>query len=174
MGRLYSGRYSALKNVCFKIKAVPAQSNLKGTSLVFSFILVSLILLISCTFASKEKSRELNYELTVIKFKKNSYDFGTIPLGKSVSVVFEFSNTGQSPLIIKDVKSSCGCTVTQWSKGIIRPNAGGSVRVVYDGKNPGKFDKSIEIISNSKNSPFLLTIKGRIPYPKIASKHSKY
>ncbi len=46
-----------------------------------------------------------------ISFKEDTVDYGTIAKGSDGVRVFEFTNTGDAPLIISDVKSSCGCTV---------------------------------------------------------------
>ncbi|WP_394368018.1 DUF1573 domain-containing protein [Flavobacterium undicola] len=70
------------------------------------------------------------------------------------------------PLLIKDVNTSCGCTVPEWYKGIIKPNKNGEIKIVYDAKYPGRFNKTITVFYNGKDSPINLTIKGEVPYPK--------
>jgi hypothetical protein len=103
--------------------------------------------------------------LTNITFKQKTYNFGKIPVEKSVSTVFEFSNTGKKTLLIKEVSTSCGCTVPKWSKEKIAPNETGEVSIVYDAKYPGRFNKTIIVVYNGKDSPIKLTIKGEVPYP---------
>lgn len=103
-------------------------------------------------------------------FKQNEHDFGNISSKKSVSTLFEFSNAGEMPLLIKEVKTSCGCTVPEWSKEIIQSNESGEIKILYDAKYPGRFNKTITVFYNGKNSPQVLTIKGEVPYPEEEKK----
>ncbi|QTD38549.1 DUF1573 domain-containing protein [Polaribacter batillariae] len=57
-------------------------------------------------------------------------------------------------------------TIPEYPKGIIKPSERGEIKVVYDTKYPGRFNKTIAVFYNSKGSPKILTIKGEIPYPK--------
>lgn len=105
-------------------------------------------------------------EITNMTFKQKEHDFGEIPMGKSVSTLFKFSNAGESPLLIKEVTTSCGCTVPEWPKEIIEPNKKGEIKIVYDAKYPGLFNKTITVVYNGKDSPLELTIKGKVSYPE--------
>jgi len=120
--------------------------------------IICLFIFFSCN-TKKEK-----IENTTIGFEKILYDFGEIPSDKSVSTIFLFSNTGNKPLLIKDVKTSCGCTVPKWEKGIILPSETGELKVVYDAKNLGRFNKSISVYYNGKDSPKKIFIKGEVDY----------
>jgi hypothetical protein len=128
-------------------------------------LLILIVSCVSCISRTQEKDDVSGGELTNITFKQSEYDFGKIPAEKSVSTVFEFSNTGESPLLIKGVTTSCGCTVPKWSKEMIAPNEAGKIIIVYDAKYPGRFDKKITVVYNGKDSPLELTIKGEVPYP---------
>ncbi|PTS93212.1 DUF1573 domain-containing protein, partial [Pedobacter sp. HMWF019] len=66
-------------------------------------VLFSFILGIAVSTNAQTKPAEF-------KFDKESYDFGKIPLGKPVSVEFKFTNVGETPLILTDVQTTCGCT----------------------------------------------------------------
>ena len=48
-------------------------------------------------------------------------NFGEIRQGKPVTTTFEFTNTGAAPLLISSVKTSCGCTASNWTKDAIQP-----------------------------------------------------
>ncbi len=117
-------------------------------------ILLSTSLFVSLSF-SQQKGPYMN-------FKTKQHDFGTIYQEKGpVRYVFEFVNTGSRPVIIKDVKSSCGCTTPSWTKKPIPPGAKGQITVEYDPRNrPGAFLKTVTVYSNAKNSPVVLQIKG--------------
>ena len=98
-----------------------------------------------------------------IEFKTNIIDYGTIEKGANGVRVFEFTNTGNAPLIISSVKSTCGCTVPTWPKEPIAPGASGSIKVKYDTKRPGPINKSVTITSNAVNTPTkVLRIKGEV------------
>ncbi|MBT8286775.1 MAG: DUF1573 domain-containing protein, partial [Bacteroidia bacterium] len=61
-------------------------------------------------------------EFPVLAFDKSEHDFGEIENGTPVETVFSYTNTGKSPLVITDIKSTCGCTVPQdWSKEPLNP-----------------------------------------------------
>jgi hypothetical protein len=86
----------------------------------------------------------------VIKFEKESYEFGKIKQGEKVTYDFKFVNTGKSPLIIKDAHATCGCTVPEVSKDPIPAGATGNVKVTFDsaGKE-GLQDKVVTIVANT-------------------------
>jgi hypothetical protein len=86
-----------------------------------------------------------------IEFNKETHDYGTIKNGADGACVFEFKNTGDSPLIISNAKGSCGCTVPEWPKEPIAPGASASIKVKYDTKRPGAINKSVTITSNAVN-----------------------
>lgn len=142
------------------------KSDLKSNIILkFAYLFILIVVCFSCISRTQTKEVLKEDELTNIAFKKEVFDFGKIPAGKSVSTVFEFSNTGESPLLIKDVTTSCGCTVPEWTKDIIEPNENGEIKILYDAKYPGRFNKTITVFHNGENSPQELTIKGEVPYP---------
>ena len=75
---------------------------------------------------------------------------------------FEFTNTGEAPLIISKVKSSCGCTVPSWSKEAILPGATGEIKVKYDTKRVMPIRKTITVTSNAERPTIALKIKGNV------------
>ena len=86
----------------------------------------------------------------VMKFEKESHDFGKIKVGDIVSYDFKFSNTGKSPLIITDGYASCGCTKPAWPKTPIKPGESGVIHVTFDSKTKmGLQDKLITITANT-------------------------
>ncbi len=99
-----------------------------------------------------------------ITFKETNFDFGKFPEERGkVSHTFEFTNTGGEPLIINKVRSSCGCTVPEWSKKPIPPGGKGFIKATYNASHrPGKFTKTITINSNAINSVIVLRIKGEV------------
>jgi hypothetical protein len=101
-----------------------------------------------------------------IKFESDTHDYGTIQKDASGACTFTFTNTGKEPLIISNCKTSCGCTVPNWSKDPVLPGQKGTIEVNYTKTNqPGEFNKSITVLSNAKNSTVILIIKGKVVAP---------
>ncbi|WP_075340579.1 DUF1573 domain-containing protein [Tenacibaculum agarivorans] len=96
------------------------------------------------------------------KFENETIDYGKIAQGSEGLRVFEFTNIGDAPLIVKQIKSTCGCTVPQKPEKPIMPGEKGSISVSYDTKRLGKFSKAITVFSNAKQERKLLKIKGFI------------
>lgn len=105
-----------------------------------------------------------------IAFDKVLHDYGKINENDGVSKFnFEFTNTGSTPLIINEVKPSCGCTSSNYTKKPINPGEKGFVSAEYNPKNrPGPFSKTIRVITNSSdNANVVLRIKGEVnPKPR--------
>ncbi|MCH2230753.1 MAG: DUF1573 domain-containing protein [Crocinitomicaceae bacterium] len=103
-----------------------------------------------------------------ISFEKEVHDYGTVDYAGNGQCTFEFTNTGNAPLIISNAKGSCGCTVPSWPKEPIAPGAKASISVKYDTKRPGAINKSVTITSNAGNSPTkVVRIKGTVkPKPE--------
>ncbi|MFA9391616.1 MAG: DUF1573 domain-containing protein [Prolixibacteraceae bacterium] len=99
-----------------------------------------------------------------IKFSASEHDYGTIKEdGGLAETIFEFVNTGTAPLILNNVKATCGCTTPEWTKSPIAPNQKGSIKVTYNPQNrPGAFTKNVNVYSNTQPSVTVLTIKGKV------------
>lgn len=100
-----------------------------------------------------------------IEFKEETINYGEVEKGKDDGIrIFEFTNSGDEPLLIKNAKSSCGCTVPEWPKEPIAPGKKGFLKVQYN-MNPGPISKTITIESNAINKPsgmVTLRIKGTV------------
>ncbi len=112
------------------------------------------LFIISLTYSQTSES--------TIQFNKKTHNFGTIEEANGIQTYqFKFTNTGKKPLIINNVKASCGCTTPEWTKAPIASKKDGFIKVSFDPINrPGPFNKSITITSNATNSPTKLIIKG--------------
>lgn len=97
-----------------------------------------------------------------IKFEFLEYDYGTIYQGADGSSEFKFTNTGDEPLVLSSVRSSCGCTVPSWPKDPILPGQSGSIKVTYDTKRVGTISKQISVVSNATEPNLTLSIKGTV------------
>ncbi|MBU1368539.1 MAG: DUF1573 domain-containing protein [Bacteroidetes bacterium] len=98
-----------------------------------------------------------------ITFDETIYDYGEIVLHGDGTHEFEFTNTGNEPLILSRPRSSCGCTVPTWPKQPILPGDKEKIKVTYNTNKAGSFNKSVTIMSNAKNSStVVLRIKGKV------------
>ena len=112
--------------------------------------------LISFSVTAQEK-------VAKIEFKTDVIDYGTIEKGADGVRVFEFTNTGDAPLIITKVKSSCGCTVPSWPTEPIMAGETGEIKVKYDTNRVMPIRKTITVSSNAVDSPTIaLKIKGLV------------
>ena len=100
-----------------------------------------------------------------IEFKTETIDYGTIEKGSDGVRVFEFTNTGDAPLIITNVKSSCGCTIPSKPKDPILPGKTGEIKVKYDTNRVNPIRKTITVMSNAETPTVALKIKGLVIDP---------
>lgn len=97
----------------------------------------------------------------VLEIKELNYDFGKIQEGNIASHDFIITNTGDQPLIINNVRASCGCTTPFWTKEPILPGKTGVVSAAYNSKNrPGMFKKSISVFTNAAEPVKTIYIEG--------------
>lgn len=91
-------------------------------------------------------------EFPVISFDKTEHDFGEIENGTPVETVFSYTNTGKAPLVITDIKSTCGCTVPQdWSKEPLNPGESSQFTVKFNGKGKNKVSKTVTLTANTQS-----------------------
>ncbi len=120
-------------------------------------LIIYWLIFISISVFSQQKD-------PTISFTQEEHDFGDIKEeGGKVSYNFEFTNTGSLPLVIYDVKPTCGCTTPKWSKEPVQPGAKGFIEATFDPKRrPGKFNKGITVKSNSSDGIVVLRILGNV------------
>lgn len=97
-----------------------------------------------------------------IEFKSTEIDYGEIEKGSNGIRVFQFTNTGDAPLVISKVHSSCGCTIPKKPEDPILPGETGEIEVKYDTNRIGPIRKTITVVSNADTSTVALKIKGKI------------
>lgn len=115
----------------------------------------------------------------VFKDKDNTIDYGTVTKDADDGLrKFEFTNTGDAPLVITNAKSTCGCTVADFPKTPIQPGKTGVIEVKYN-MNPGPIRKTITVETNAINvesGMVALKIKGEVIVKKevnpLEKKHS--
>tara|TARA_B100001741_G_scaffold304303_1_gene295277 strand:+ start:1541 stop:1996 length:456 start_codon:yes stop_codon:yes gene_type:complete len=125
-------------------------------------LLYILTLLITVCFSQEEIT--INHNAPEIEFEAEIIDLGEFMQydDPSSKCEFKFKNTGKEPLIISKCKGSCGCTVPECPKEPILPGESSIIKVNYDEKRVGSFNKSITITSNAKTTTKILKVKGKI------------
>jgi hypothetical protein len=105
-----------------------------------------------------------------IYFESKTHDYGTIKEEDGpVPAKFVFTNMGDDTLKITQVRASCGCTASKYTKEAVPPGGKGFVEATYNPRNrPGKFKKSLTVVSNDPdNKNVVLFIQGNVtPRPK--------
>lgn len=101
-----------------------------------------------------------------ITFAEREHNYGTILKGGDGNCAFIFTNTGDEPLILSNVRASCGCTTPKWTQKPVMPGKTGEIGVRYNTNNQGGFTKTITITSNAVNEPrVVVKIKGNVVAP---------
>ena len=131
---------------------------------------LTLIAFTSCKEKAADKVNEENVaaaadrdakagELPIMTFEESEFDFGTIEGGTAVEHVFKFTNTGTAPLVIVDAKSSCGCTVPEYTKEPVAAGETGELLVKFNGSGKNQVSKTVTITANTAKGKEALVIK---------------
>ena len=128
-------------------------------------ILVLSIILISPTPNQAQRldeKHEITWNKASIKWKVEEIDLGEIAQSKPVTVEFEFKNSGDTPIMITNVQTSCGCTGANYEKTPILPGKSTKIAATYNAASKGNFKKTITVTTNADDLPKVLTIKGTV------------
>lgn len=109
--------------------------------------------------AQEQKKASTQAEIT---FTEMEHDYGEVVKGGDGMCEFVYKNTGKAPLMLTNVRSSCGCTIPSWSKEPLMPGKTAKIQVKYNTNNVGTINKSITVESNASNGRVILKIKGKV------------
>jgi hypothetical protein len=127
------------------------------------FSLLFLLLLASAKTYAQDAKKQDAVDGPVMTFEMTEYDFGELEEGPKARVSFKFTNTGNKPLILSDVKASCGCTTPYWPKEPIMPGKSETITAEYNTQGrPGPFNKAITITANTDPPTKMIFIKGNV------------
>jgi len=114
-------------------------------------------------FYTEEETANAQEYITTLSFENVKHDFGIVSEGDTVEHIFKLQNTGQKPLIIDSIKSSCSCVIPKWSNGFIAPNENEYMKVAFIGiGKPGKQSKTLSVFANTKPNIVRLTITANV------------
>ncbi len=132
-------------------------------------LVLPFVMLVSLVFA-QENNPNANVVGPKIQFEEKSHDFGEITEGTYATFVFNFTNVGDKPLLLKDVRPSCGCTASEWTREPVMPGEKGMIKAVFNSNGYGgrEFFKSITVTFNAnENNTEVIFFKGKVK-PKPA------
>jgi hypothetical protein len=101
-------------------------------------------------------------QVAKITFEQTTIDYGEVEKGADGVRVFKLTNTGDAPLVIEDIKSTCGCTIPKKPTGPIMPGASDTIEVKYDTNRVGPIRRSISVYSNADEPIVTLNIRGTV------------
>ena len=125
--------------------------------------------IIGFTFVARTASAQ-DSQKAEFKFNEEKHDFGKIPKGTPVTTVFEFTNVGAVPLIITDVRPTCGCTIADFTKVPVKPGDKGLIKITYNAAFVAPFTKTIVVTSNATTPVKNLIIVGEVVEKTASSK----
>lgn len=125
---------------------------------------IALLFILTLSFfnAAPTKFDQYDAKVAIMKFNTEVVDYGTLIQNSDGTRFFTFTNSGDAPLLITKVTTTCGCTVPTFSKTPIMPGNTGELEIKYDTKRLGAFTKTITVISNAEGGNKILKIKGNI------------
>ncbi len=104
--------------------------------------------------------------LPAIEFDRDLHDFGKLIAGEKAVYTFRFRNTGKSDLVISQVKSSCGCTVPQFTRDPVEPGGEGQIKVTFDSSGrSGIQNKAVTVVHNGQPNSTIVRIKAQVISP---------
>ncbi len=91
-----------------------------------------------------------------------THDFGDVQRHQPVRHDFHFRNLSGAPIIIDNVRTSCGCTVPDWDKAAVPPDSTGIISVEYDARDPGYFLKKVKVYFHGQRRAEVLYVEGDV------------
>lgn len=143
---------------------------LKFTLIIPALTGVCMMVMASTPNFSDQKAKKNEVVLAEVENEKvvvdkAIHDFGTIKKeGGAVSAVFTLTNNTKAPVILSEVRASCGCTTPDWTKSPIEPKKTGKVTATYNPTGSGPFEKTvtINVSEGDKTETLVVRIKGTV------------
>ncbi len=128
--------------------------------------MITTLAMVFIGFTAMAQQQATNPNAPQIEFETEVVDYGTIEQGANGVREFKFTNKGKEPLIIKNARGSCGCTVPSWPKEPIQPGQDAVIKVKYDTQRIGPINKSVTVTTNAATPTKVLRIKGQVKKPE--------
>ncbi|MDR2065130.1 MAG: DUF1573 domain-containing protein [Prevotellaceae bacterium] len=152
-----------MKQLCLTNTRENENAHLFTRQLVYSFTHLRMkkmfLLALVCLFNLAVNAQTAD---STVVFKSTTHDFGEIQQGVPQTFSFEFVNNGTEPIVIQNVKPSCGCTTPGWTKEPVEPGKSGYVQATYNAAAVGPFSKSLTVTYSGGSKSITLQIKGTV------------
>lgn len=145
----------------------------------YLYFVLALCLLVACNDGTttdgqlsgdlvtiSKSASESSDKQAVITFDKTEHNFGTLLQGEVVTYSFHFTNSGNVPLLVSNVSTTCGCTVADYPREPIAPGKDGFIKATYDSKGHHGFQsRAITVSANTMPAQTVLRMKGEVKTP---------
>ncbi|MBW3544200.1 MAG: DUF1573 domain-containing protein [Bacteroidetes bacterium] len=132
-------------------------------------VLSFLMMLFVVAAYAQEKAQVASVNGPQITFQESEYKFGDLEQGEKAEHVFTFKNTGTAPLVLSDVRTTCGCTASEWPKEPVAPGKSGQIKVTFNSAGKmGAQNKVVTIVSNAVNAQEQVKMIGNVVAKKAA------
>lgn len=105
---------------------------------------------------------DITTKTTSIETECDSLVLGIVKYNEKREAVFLIKNTGTEPLIIKNVRPSCGCTSVNWDKHPVKPGNTTEISLIFEPNSLGRFIKSVDIFCNIPQQIYQVKIMGQV------------
>jgi len=135
---------------------------------IFLPLLITILTMVSCGRGTTKPGGEgdtilSSSDTASILFAEYVHDFGKVTAGEMVAYTFTYTNKGNATLVISQVTTTCGCTVSKYSRKPVAPGGNGTIEVIFDSSGRyGRQSKIVTVRSNATKSLVLLRITGEV------------
>lgn len=140
------------------------------------YILLSIVLLFAMGSIQAQEAKLVKSENnlstaseSLVGWKYLKHDFGKIPQGEPVTILFPFTNHTNEVIFLDNVRTSCGCTAPTWTKDPILPGETNEIELTYNSKTSGAFVKTAKVFFRDVKEPQTIVIKGDVIPEKASS-----
>jgi len=139
------------------------------------YIVTGLVLMLSVSLSAQHRkpasarqqpaAAANNAAKAYFSLEKKTVDFDKIKMGTSKTIELAFTNTGTKTLVLTEVYTTCGCTTVDWPRDPFLPGKSGTIKLTYNPKEEGPFNKTVTIYTNAENNKEVIQVEG-IAIPK--------
>ncbi len=136
-------------------------------------MIIAVAILTSITFVTAQKQgvKKEAKPVSALEWVQPDANLGKVPYRVPATATYEFVNKGDKPVIITNVRTTCGCTSRQYSKEPIKPGEKSQIQATYNAARLGNFTKSVIVTTNEPGvSPKVLKIRGVVVQQKEEAK----
>ncbi|MGD9556149.1 MAG: DUF1573 domain-containing protein [Mangrovibacterium sp.] len=127
-----------------------------------TLILLTGFLAWSCSRSDTGNKRAITIQAAADIHEPVIYEIGNIQAGSSRQFVVKLKNTRQTPMIIKQAQSFCGCTVPEFEQEPVQPGRCADIHIAFMPNQLGTFSKSVKIYLNFSEEPVEIKLTGEV------------